>query len=219
MIPFMKHDTLINIPWELERAAPPFEGNDIKSPEGLFRYIFKKHTKKGDKIFDPFVGLGTSMFVAEEMGRIPFGIEAEEDKFEWTAGQLENWMHMICDDAYNAPKYDLPKMDLIMTCPPYMEGHTKWNPLYGGDPKHAGYDKYLKRMGAIFRKTLPLMKKNTPLIIQLDNINGEKHFTPLIHDIVNVLSKDFIQTGETHVKWGNPKPDYSYTTLLIFKKK
>lgn len=215
----MSYNTLITLPWDLERTAPPFEGNDIKSPESLFRYILKTHTKKGDKIFDPFAGLGTSLFIAEEMKRIPFGIEAEKQKFEWVAGQLINWTHMIYDDAYHLDKYKLPKMDLVITCPPYMERHKKWNPLYGGNPKYAGYDKYLKRMGKIFGKIASVMKKNTPLIIQLDNIQNGKHFTPLTHDITAVLNKNFIQTDETTIKWTTPKPDYPYTNLLQFKNK
>ena len=214
----MNYASQITLPWKLERTAPPFEGNDIKSPEALYRYIYKNYTKKRDKIFDPFTGLGTSMFVAEEMERIPFGIEAEEQKFEWTAGQLENWTHIINDDAFNISKYDLPKMDLIITCPPFMEAYTKWNPLYSGDPKYDGYDKYLKRMGIIFKKIMPLMKRKTPLIIQIDNIHSKKGFTPLIHDLVNTLSKNFIQIGETQVQWDNPKLDYPFTTLVIFKK-
>lgn len=215
----MTHKKLIHIPWTLERDAPPFEGNDIKSPEEMFRYTFKHNTKKGDKIFDPFTGMGTSLFVAEEMERIPFGMEYEPQKYEWVAGQLENWTHMVCDDAAKLDKYKLPKMDLIITCPPYMERHTKWNPLCGGNPKYAGYDKYLKRMGFIFGKVTNLMKKNTPLIIQLDNIQSGKNFTPLIHDITSVLNKSFIQTGETIIQWDTPKPDYPFTTLLTFRKR
>lgn len=215
----MTQQKLIQLPWKLERAAPPFENNDIKSPESLFRYILKTNSQKDGKIFDPFAGMGTSLFVAEEIKRIPFGIEAEEQKYEWVAGQLENWTHMICDDAYHLDKYKLPKMDLVITCPPYMQRHTKWNPLYGGDSKYAGYDKYLKRMEKIFSKVTTVMKKKTPLILQLDNIQTGKNFTPLIHDVTNILSKKFIQTGETIVKWDNPKPDYPYTTLIYFKKK
>ena len=215
----MTYTPLITLPWKLERDPPPFEGNDIKSPESLYRYIYDTHTKKGAKVFDPFVGLGTTMFVAQEMGRIPYGFEATEQKFEWVAGQLENWTHMMCDDTFNVQKYDLPKMDLILTCPPYMEAHTKWNPLYGGDPKYNGYYNYLKRLGAIFKKLKPLMKPSTKLIVELNNINGKKHFTPLIHDVANVLSKHFQQIGETAIQWQSPKPDYPFTTLLIFKKR
>ena len=208
----------IELAYGLERTAPPFEGNDIKSPESLSRYVIEQHTKKGGKVFDPFAGLGTNMFVAEEMERIPFGIEAEELKYEWVAGQLENWTHMICDDTGKLDKYDLPKMDLITTCPPFMERTDKWNPLYGGDPKYASYDKYLRRLKFIFSKLPTIMKKNTPLIVQVDNIKTKHGFTPLVHDIAQVLQRDFIQTNETIVKWKNAPTHYPFTTLLEFRK-
>jgi len=209
---------MITLPYKLERTAPPFEGNDIKSPESLSRFVMKQNTKKNDKVFDPFAGLGTNMFIAEEMGRIPFGIEADGQRYEWVAGQLTNWTHMICDDAAKLHKYDLPKMDLITTCPPFMEAHDKWNPLYGGDPKYDGYDTYLRRLKFIFSKLPIIMKKNTPLIIQVNNIETKKGFTPLIHDITHILKRDFIQTDETIVTWKNAKADYPFTTLLKFRK-
>lgn len=212
-------ENFVHIPWNLERSPPPFEGNDIKFPEGFVRYILKKYTKKGDNIFDPFTGLGTSLFVAEEMGRLPFGFEAEKQKYEWVSGQLDNWTHLVCDDAAQVMSYKFPKMDLVLTSPPYMPRHHKWNPLYGGDPKYAGYTNYLKRMRSIFSKTKSVMKKATPLIIQLDNLQHGKIFTPLVRDIAQCLDKDFIQTAETKVIWDNPKTDYPYTQYLIFKKK
>lgn len=215
----MPNEQFIIIPWKLERLGPNEEENQIKSPEGLFRYILKNHSKQGDKIFDPFAGLGTSMFVAEEMKRVPFGIESDPEKYEWVAGQLENWTHMICDDAAKIDKYNLPKMDLVVTCPPYMGAHTKWNPLYNGDPEKAGYDSYIKRMGFIFKKVKTIMKNNASLIIQLDNIKTGKKFTPLIHDIRQILTPDFKQYDEKIIKWDNPKQDYPYTNLLYFKKK
>lgn len=209
----------IELPYALERDAPPFEGNDIKSPESLSRWVIENHTKKGGKVFDPFAGLGTNMFIAEEMGRMPFGIEADEERYEWVAGQLENWTHMICGDAGKLNKYELPKMDLITTCPPFMQARDKWNPLYGGDPRHDGYDKYLRRMKFIFSKLPNVMKQNTPLIVQVNNIKTKNGFTPLIHDIATALSKEFIQTDETIVKWKNAPKDYPFTTLLELKKK
>ncbi len=210
---------MISLNWKLERDPPPFESNEIKFPEGLVRHILKNHTKKGDKVFDPFAGLGTTMFVAEEMKRIPFGFEAEEKKFQWVAGQMENWTQLIHDDTANIAKYNLPKMDLILTSPPYMPRHHKYNPLFGGDPAKAGYDNYLKRMSQIFAKLPAIMKKATPLIVQVDNLQHGKIFTPLIRDIANCLDKNFIQTGETKVLWQNPKTDYPFTQYLTFKKK
>lgn len=215
----MIHDILIELPWELEQTAPPFEGNDVRSPEGLYRHIIKKYTKKGGKIFDPFVGLGTTMFTAEELSRVPYGIEADPNRHQWVAGQLENWTHIVNDDAANIARYDLPKMDLILTCPPYMTRFDKWNPLYDGDPKYAGYDAYLKRMTHILSKLPSIMKKETLLILEAQNITKGTRFTPLTHDLVQCAAKSFKQVGETNVRWENPKPNHPLTTLLIFKKK
>lgn len=215
----MTQNKMITLPWVLERPAPPFEGNDIKFPEELVRHVLKKYTNEGDKIFDPFAGLGTTMFIAEEMKRTPFGFETEEQKYQWVAGQMQNWTHLIHDDIAQIEKYSLPKMDLILTSPPYMPRHHKYNPLYGGNPKYNGYNKYLKRMAYIFSKLAIVLKKSAPLIVQVDNLQHGKIFTPLIHDMVHCISNDFIQTDEIIVKWDNPKKDYPFTTLLIFKKK
>lgn len=216
----MKNDeSFINLPWQLERPSPPFEGNDIKFPESFARHIIKKYSKTGDAIFDPFAGLGTTLFVAEELNRVPFGFETEVHKHQWVAGQLQHWTHLIHDDAANLEKYNLLKMDLVFTSPPYMPRHHRYNPLFDGNPKHAGYDKYLKRMGFIFGKVGTVMKKNAPLIIQVDNLQHGKIFTPLIRDIANTIDKHFIQTGETIVQWENPKPDYPHTQFLVFKKR
>lgn len=214
----MTHDILIELPWKLEPSAPPFEGNDIKSPEALYRHLIKKYTKSGGKVFDPFVGLGTAMFSAETLGRIPYGIEADANRHQWVAGQLENWTHIVNDDTANIARYNFPKMDLILTCPPYMTRFDKWNPLYGGDPKYDGYETYLKRMAQILNKLPAIMKKDALLILESQNITKGLRFTPLNHDLVNCTSKSFKQVGETCVKWITPKTDHPLTTLLIFKK-
>lgn len=212
----MRIEPFISIPFILERAAPPFEDNSIKYPESLVRYFLNAFTKPGDRVFDPFYGLGTTLFVAEEMKRIPYGIEADRNKFEWSAGQLEHWQNVIHDDSGHINKFGLPKMDFCMTSPPYMPKNHKWNPLYAGDPKYAGYDIYLRRMKHIFKQIKPIMKKNAPLIVQADNLRG-KVFTPLVRDITNAVEASFRLEDEIIVQWENPKPDYTHTHCLAFK--
>ena len=84
----MLDQQFITLDYALERAPPPFEGNDIKYPEALVRRFLKEFTRPGDRVFDPFAGLGTTLFVAEEMRRIPFGVEQDERRHAWVAGQL-----------------------------------------------------------------------------------------------------------------------------------
>jgi hypothetical protein len=65
----------------------------------LVRYFLQEFTKPGDKVFDPFAGLGTTLFVAEEMRRIPFGIEHDPRRHQWVAGQLKNWANLKYGDS------------------------------------------------------------------------------------------------------------------------
>lgn len=207
----------LTLPYKLERDPPPFEGNDIKYPEALVRHFLKLYTKPGDKVFDPFAGLGTTLFVAEEMNRIPYGIEADPLKQEWVAGQLENWTHLQCDDSARMNKIGFPKMDFAMMSPPFMPNHHQWNPLYAGDPKYAGYAAYLKRLTKIFAELSLLMKKSAHIVVQVDNLPG-RTFTPLVRDMSIALEKSFTPVSEIIVAWKNPTPQYSHTQCLIFKK-
>lgn len=212
----MTLNSFISLPFDLERAPPPFEGNDIKYPESLVRHFLAAFTKPGDAVFDPFAGLGTTLFVAEEMGRVPYGVEADWRKYEWVAGQLDHWMNIQEGDSFNAGKMGFPKMDFCMTSPPFMPNHHKWNPLFSGDPAKAGYEVYLRRMGAIFARFKPLMKKKAALVVQVDNIPG-RSYTPLVRDFSTVISKSFRPEGEVIVRWENARADYSHTHCLVFR--
>lgn len=207
----------LTLPFKLERDPPPFEGNDIKYPEALVRHFLKTYTKNGDKVFDPFTGLGTTLFVAEEMGRIPYGIEADPEKYEWVAGQLENWSHLQCDDSAQMNKIGFPKMDFAMMSPPFMPNHHQWNPLYSGNPKYAGYAAYLKRLAKIFSELNMVMKKGAHIVVQVDNLPG-RSYTPLVRDMSIAIERSFRLDAEIIVAWENPTPSYTHTHCLVAKK-
>ena len=208
----------VTLPYVFERPTPPFEGNDIRYPESLVRYFMQAYSKKGGRVFDPFAGLGTTLFVAEELGRKPFGMEADANRHAWAAGQLENWASLMHGDAAKIDRYDFPKMDFCMTSPPFMPKTHKWNPLFAGNPKHAGYDKYLKQMGRIFGLTAALMKPKAVVAVQADNLAG-RLYTPLVADLQAVIAQHLTPVGETIVQWQKPKPGYPHTHVLLFTKK
>lgn len=214
----MKHETFLTLPYELERDPPPFECNGIKSPESLARYMLKTYTKKGDRVFDPFAGLGTTLFTAEEMGRIPFGVEAERQRYEWTAGQMRYWQNLIHADSGGLDRLKLPKMDFCLTAPPYMARNHTWNPLFSGDPKKAGYQTYLRRMRFIFKQIAAQMKRGAFVVVQADNLHTAV-YTPLVRDLSLAIEPSLRFEAETIVTWTTtPEPDALYTHGLIFKK-
>lgn len=212
----MPATNFLTLPYQVERARPEFEEDGLQTPESLLRHFIGTHTKKGQRVFDPFAGLGTSLFVAEEMGRIPFGIEADENRQQWVAGQLENWTHLVCADAAKMKTIGFPKMDCCITCPPFMRKSDRWNPLYAGNPDKAGYQTYLKRMRFIFAQLPAIMKRNAPIIVQVDNLPG-KTYTPLVADMIGVIGKTLRLDNEVIISWDGGRADYRHTHCLIFK--
>jgi hypothetical protein len=206
----------VTLPYALEREPPPFEGNDIKYPEALVRHFLKQFTKRGDKVFDPFAGLGTTLFVAEEMRRIPYGIERDERRHQWVAGQLEHWRNLLQGDSNKLASYPFPKMDFSMTSPPYMQRHHRWNPLCEGNPAHAGYEAYLQGIQDIYRQLAGLMRRGGIVVVHADNLPG-RSYTPLVRDLSLAIGTVLRLESEIIVAWkGGPRSN-RHTHCLVFK--
>ena len=61
---------------------PPVGGDDAKShpdrrPVELFRRPMRHSSKRGDAVFDPFIGSGTSLAAAQTAQRVCVGVEME----------------------------------------------------------------------------------------------------------------------------------------------
>jgi hypothetical protein len=206
----------VTLPYALEREPPPFEGNDIKYPEALVRHFLKQFTKRGDKVFDPFAGLGTTLFVAEEMRRIPYGIERDERRHQWVAGQLEHWRNLLQGDSNKLASYPFPKMDFSMTSPPYMQRHHRWNPLCEGNPAHAGYEAYLQGIQDIYRQLAGLMRRGGIVVVHADNLPG-RSYTPLVRDLSLAIGTVLRLESEIIVAWKGGSRSNRHTHCLVFK--
>ncbi len=216
----MTYPTFIELPYETPENAPTNTDNSDQFQASFVRYFIENHTKEADHIFDPFLGFGTTAFITEETHRIPYGIEADRERFEWAAGQLEHWNHITHGDSANMLDMGFPKMDLCITSPPYMPCQNKWNPLYGGNPEFAGYNHYLERMAFIFQQTAALMKKNTLTIVHADNLQKKQSrlYTPLVRDLSLAISQSLRPEAEIIIRWTGEKIPTPITHALIFKK-
>lgn len=187
-------------------------------PRVTIRHFLKKHTKEGDKVFDPFSGLGSTLYVAESLGRIPFGIEADPKRFRWIQKNLSDPNRVVQGDSAQLAKYGFPKFDFAFTSPPYMPKHHQWNPLCPSDLEKRGYTNYLNQMKLIFKQVSSVMKRGSYVIIQADNLTG-KQYTPLAWDIASVVSEVMRFDGETVVAWqGSRKGEFGHSYCFTFKK-
>ena len=63
--------------------------NTIQKPESLMRRLILASSRPGDIIFDPFVGVGTSLKVASELDRSAFGCELNSRYAEMAHNRLK----------------------------------------------------------------------------------------------------------------------------------
>ena len=59
-------------------------------PESLPEWFIKLFTKEGDVVLDPFMGSGTTIKVAQRMGRNAIGIEIKSEYYDMVKKQLES---------------------------------------------------------------------------------------------------------------------------------
>ena len=72
--------------------------HSTQKPESLLHRILLASTNKGDFVFDPFLGTGTTAVVAKKLGRNYFGIEREKKYFKTAKQRLEKTIKM--EDHY-----------------------------------------------------------------------------------------------------------------------
>lgn len=96
-------------------------------PEKLVIRLISMYSKKGDLVFDPFLGTGMTLTAAREMGRRGIGIELNPEFVKIAKSELgqqtltkSNDQKIIRGDCRNLLKHvDKESVQLMVTSPPY----------------------------------------------------------------------------------------------------
>ena len=71
-------------------SMPENTDHPTQKPEKLYAKLVLASTKPGDKIFDPFLGSGTTAVVAHKLGRSYCGVEINREYCHWAVKRLMN---------------------------------------------------------------------------------------------------------------------------------
>ncbi len=200
----------IQIPKELDPE-------DNRFSESLVEYFLSKYTKEGDKILDPFAGLGTTLMVSQEMGRDPYGIEYDSQKTLWIKSQLNRPEQMMNGDSRKFSTYNFPIFDFSITSPPHMGHSDVKNPFTDYSVDGEGYESYLATLRNIYVQIREKIKPEGIVVVEVWNLK-ESTVTPLAFDVAKELSKVFTFEGESIICWKDGY-DYGYdhSYALVFR--
>ena len=195
-----------------------FRHEDVRYADSLVEYCINKFTEKGQIVFDPFAGFGTTLLVAEEMGRVGYGIEFSKQKADYIHGLLEHPERLIHGDSRNLLEYNLPNFDLCLTSPPYTNQSDDENPFVDYRKKGFDYQSYLLEMGNIFSQVSQKLRPNGYVVIEASNLKKMGQVTTLAWDIAREVSKSFHFEGETIICWDKYGYGYNHSYCLVYSK-
>ncbi len=207
------------------------EKADHLRPEGIERDTFppsmvevflRRYTISGEMVLDPFAGFGTTLVVAEKLGRRSTGVEWHEDRAAYVARQIGESAQIIHGDTRRIDELDLPLADFVITSPPYMNRNDTEDPLQGYTVPGSGYDSYLAGLQDIFGRLRSVLKPEGVCVVNVANMKRWDGLTTLAWDVGRVLCDVMTFEGEVIVCWQDPDPDgnvfgYDHEYCLVFR--
>jgi site-specific DNA-methyltransferase (adenine-specific) len=84
-----------------------------QKPEELLRKIVLASSKEGDIVLDPFSGSGTTLVVAEQLGRKWVGCEMDEKYNKWAIHRIDNVIHRSVSEWIEFDKLNARRRESI----------------------------------------------------------------------------------------------------------
>ena len=200
--------------WQVIRP-PRRNKNEIlhpaKYPEALITHFVEYFTKKGDNVFDPMSGTGSSQLAALQLERNAFGTELSpffhKIAVERCNGNLltsENECKIELEDAKNAAQLNFPKIDYLITSPPYWDMLNMKGAEYQARRKEKGlqlnysdhesdlgnianYNQFLNDLVEVYKECDKIMKSGAFATIIVKNIKKKGSNYPFAWDLSEKL--------------------------------
>lgn len=207
--------------WFIHHPAPR-KKNEIlhpaKFPESLIEEFIRFFTKEEAVVFDPFLGTGSTLVACETTKRRGIGIELQEKYANIALERVQNSKKqtVILGNSVEIEalwkKYHLPLVDFVITSPPYGPMLNKRGLVtrkrekegldlnYSDDKNDLGnsgsYQEFVTKLVSVFVTLKPKLRKESYLVLILQNYMDKGEYKTLAWDVAKELSKYFQFRGE-----------------------
>jgi DNA modification methylase len=186
-------------------------------PQSLAQQQIEIYTRRGQQVLDPFVGVGTTLDAAAQLGRRGIGIELNPEFAEVARADLEAGGHaktqrVIIGDACKLDQYvHAESIDFVLTSPPYgallknVKGAFpyKWqehsaikvllNPIpYSDRPEDLGnleYEPFLEQLQVCLRHTWSALREDSYAVWVVKDFRALKEQIPYVNFHGHVIDR------------------------------
>jgi SAM-dependent methyltransferase len=205
---------------DLVAERPEGTSDDIHFTEALAASVIGYASKPGELVLDPFAGYGTTVALAERMGRRALGIELVPAHLEIARRRTGGAARLILGDARELSTLVDEPIDLVLTSPPYMPAadHPE-NPLTGYATDDGDYAVYLRELGVIFGQVASMLRPGGQVVVNVANVVAtDGTVTPLASDLAGVIDEHVPLMGVTTLQWDEPPAGLDGDYLLWFAR-
>jgi DNA modification methylase len=185
-------------------------GHPAMFPVELCKRLIEIYTKKGETVLDPFMGSGSTIIAAKDLGRKGIGIDVNPEFVKLAKHRLSQQKlfptgvdepKVVCDDAKNLLTYVNPSsVDLVITSPPYWSIHKRkrtadykesrpYSELAEDIGNIEDYPKFMKALQDIFTKVHEVLKPGKRCVVIVMDIRVQSQFIPFHIDVINMMKE------------------------------
>ncbi|UCH04780.1 MAG: site-specific DNA-methyltransferase [Candidatus Thorarchaeota archaeon] len=174
-------------------------------------------THRGELILDPFVGSGTTLVAAQDLGRNAVGFDLKSEYVDIANKRVESGEKgdtrqvAFCEEAHDIPKYlEEETVSLVVTSPPYAnllnrrrrnkskrgnlrrDEHYLTVQQYSANPRDLGtmdVQVYAEAIGRIFAGIRPLLKERGHCVINVSDYWWENRRVPAHVYVIQALQQ------------------------------
>ena len=205
---------------ELAAQRPPDGQELVTFTESLATRVIEELTEPGDLVLDPFAGFGTSLVVAERLGRRTLGVELIPERVVHVATRLADPARILQGDALRLHELVDEPVDLVLTSPPYRtRNEHPEDPLAAYERDGGDYASYLADLGTVFGQVAGLLRPGGHLAVNVANLRHEGVLTPLAWDLAAVVAAHLTLVQDCYLAWDSLPEDVTGDYLLVFERR
>lgn len=208
-------------------------------PQQLVEKLIKIYTKdSGEVILDPFLGIGSTLKAAHNLGKKGIGFDLNKDYCKLAKSRVTNHEadesfdkkikrfepEIYCEDSRNLLKHVKPNsVDLVVTSPPYWDILNMKRTADMGDQRNYSnskkdlgnidnYEAFLQDLKSVYTEVYKALKPNKRCCCVVMDIRKKDKFYPLHEDQTRIMREIGFELEE-YVIWDRQKEYNNMKTL------